>query len=127
MSGCPAVPRWTTTPEPGMGEHEARLPDDLVTALHSLANALKVPLSSVLLTAHAKVLGALSGDREVCAGYAVGARPPLPLRMTLGPRSWREALLATARAESEGLPRKEAHGHDLAREFETVFALAASG
>jgi len=127
MSGCTAVPRWTTAPQPGVGEHQTRIPTDLLEALHGLANTLKVPLSSVLLTAHAKVLGALSGDREVCTGYAVGARPPLPLRMTLGPSSWREALLATARAESEVLPRKEAHGHDLAREFETVFALAASG
>ena len=127
MSGCTAVPRWTTAPQPGVGEHQTRIPTDLLEALHGLANTLKVPLSSVLLTAHAKVLGALSGDREVCTGYAVGARSPLPLRMTLGPSSWREALLATARAESEVLPRKEAHGHDLAREFETVFALAASG
>src|SRR5574341_1398315 len=127
MSGFTAIPRWTTTPKPGVGEHEARIPEGLVAALHELANALKVPLSSVLLTAHARVLGALSGDHEVCTGYAVGAHPPVPLRMTLDPRSWRETLLETARAESE-------LGHDLTRErsltqppFETVFALAAGG
>src|SRR5574341_370106 len=134
MSGFTAVPRWTTTPKPGVGEHEARIPDDLVAALHTLANALKVPLTSVLLTAHAKVLGAISSEQEVCTGYAVGARSPLPLWMTLGPGSWRETLLATARAEAELLPRKDAQGHDLNRErgptepwFETVFALAAGG
>ncbi|MCA1676829.1 MAG: hypothetical protein LC799_33190, partial [Actinobacteria bacterium] len=34
-----------------------------------LADELAVPLSSVLLAAHAKVLAALSGEREVATGY----------------------------------------------------------
>src|SRR5512134_1697155 len=108
MNGFTAVPRWTTNPTPGTAEHEARIPTDLLEALHGVASTLKVPLSSVLLTAHVRVLGALSGEDEVCTGYAVGARPPLPFRTTLGSRSWREALLETARAES-------ALGHDLTR------------
>src|SRR2546425_12267964 len=87
MSGFTAVPRWTLKPVPGVGEHEVKIPDELVAALRRLANDLAVPPSSVLLTAHAKVLGALSGEREVCTGYAVENRPPPPIRMTLGPRS----------------------------------------
>src|SRR5207247_8015837 len=88
--GFTVLPRWTLDPVPGVGEHEARIPDELVAVLHRLANELAVPLSSVLLTAHAKVLGALSGEREVCTGYTTELGPPLPLRMTLGPCSWRE-------------------------------------
>jgi amino acid adenylation domain-containing protein len=134
MSRVKAVPRWTRSPVPGVGEHEVRISDELVAALRRLANHMPVPLSSVLLAAHAKVLGALSGEREVCTGYAVEASLPLPLRMTLGHRSWREELLETARAESELQAHRDFAVHDLAREpgltepiFETVFELTAGG
>src|SRR3989441_1947714 len=130
----PALPRWTLSPVAGVGEHEARIPDELMTALRRLANELAVPLSSVLLTAHAKVLGALSGEREVYTGYTMELGPPLPLRMTLGPHSWREVLLETARAESELLSHKDFPADDLRRElglikplFETVFEMGAGG
>src|ERR1043166_2124855 len=99
--GFTALPRWTLHPVPGSGEHEARIPDELTAALRRLADELAAPLSSVLLTAHAKVLGALSGEREVSTGYAVEASSPLPCRMTIGARSWRKMLLETARAQSE--------------------------
>src|SRR6266576_7041203 len=95
--GFTVLPRWTLDPVPGVGEHDTRIPDELVAALRRLANELAVPLSTVLLTAHAKVLGALSGEGAVCTGYAMDLGSPLPLRMTLGPRSWREVLLDAAR------------------------------
>src|SRR5436190_1992651 len=127
--GFAALPRWTLEPVPGVGEHEARIPDELVAALRRLADELAVPLSSVLLTAHAKVLGALSGEREVSTGYAaVDGSPPLPCRMTTEPRSWRALLLEAQRAESELLSHEGFPGDDLRRElgltkplFETVF------
>ncbi len=132
--GFPALPRWTLSPVAGVGEHEASIPDELVTALRRLANELAVPLSSVLLTAHAKVLGALSGERKVCTGYTMELGPPLPLRMTLGPRSWREVLLDAARTEAELLAHRGFPVDDLRRElglsepsFETVFELGAGG
>jgi amino acid adenylation domain-containing protein len=116
----------------GVGEHEARIPLELVAALCRLTNELAVPLSSVLLTAHAKVLGALSGEREVCSGYAVELGSPLPLRITLGPRPWREVLLHAARAEAALLAHLDFPVDDLRREsgleepsFETVFELGA--
>jgi amino acid adenylation domain-containing protein len=91
-----------------------------------------VPLSSVLLAAHAKVLGSLSGEREVWTGYAaLKDSPPLPCRMTTEPRSWREVLLGTHRAKSELLSHADFpvdDFDDLRRElglskplFETVF------
>src|SRR5947199_3472706 len=131
--GFTALPRWTLEPVPGVGEHEARIPDELVTALRRLANELTVPLSSVLLTAHAKVLGALSGEGEVWTGYAaVEGRLPLPCRMTTEPHSWREVLLETHRAELELLSHKGFPVDDLRRElgltkplFETMFDVTA--
>jgi amino acid adenylation domain-containing protein len=127
--GFIALPRWTLEPVPGIGEHEARIPDELVAAVRRLADALAVPLSSVLLTAHAKVLGALSGEREVSTGYAaVEGRRPLPCRMTTEPHSWRAMLLETHRAESALLSHADVPVDDLRRElgltkplFETVF------
>jgi len=130
--GFTALPRWTLDPVPGVGEHEATIPDELMAALGRLANELAVPLCSVLLTAHAKVLGALSGEREVSTGYAVEASSPLPCRMTIGPHSWREVLLETARAELELLSHRDFPVNDLRRELgiikplvDTVFELAA--
>src|SRR5947207_8988137 len=132
-SGFTAVPRWTLVPVPGVGEHEARIPDELVAALRRLADELAASLSSVLLTAHAKVLAALSGEREVSTGYAaMEVRSPLLCRMTSESHSWRAMLLETNRAESELLSHKDFPVDDLRREldlikplFETVFALTA--
>jgi amino acid adenylation domain-containing protein len=131
--GFTPLPRWTVDPVVGVGEHEARIPDKLMAASRQLANELAVPLSSVLLTAHANVLGALSGERNVCTGYITELGPPLPLRMTLGPRSWREVLLETARAEAALVAHRDFPVDDLRRElglseppFETVFELNAS-
>src|SRR3989454_5086923 len=131
--GFTVLPRWTLDPVPGVGEHEARIPDELMAALRRLADELAVPLSSVLLTAHAEVLGALSGEHEVSTGYAaVEGRSPLLCRMTIEPHSWRAMLLETNRAESELLAHKDFPVDDLRREqglikplFETVFALTA--
>src|SRR5436853_7354119 len=105
--GSTTLPRWTLKPVPGVGEHDATIPNDFVAPLRRLANELAVPLSSVLLTAHAKVLGALSGEREVWTGYAVEGRPPLPCRMTTEPHSWRALLLEAHRAESALLSHQD--------------------
>ena len=67
--GFTAIPRWTRNPVTGVVEHEATIPDDLVAPLRRLADELAMPLRSVLLAAHAKVLAALSGEREVATGY----------------------------------------------------------
>src|SRR2546421_7733765 len=81
MSGFTVVPRWSLKPVPGVGEHELSIPDEIMAALRRLSNDLAVPLSSVLLAAHAKVLSALSGEREVCTGYAEASGPPLRCRL----------------------------------------------
>jgi amino acid adenylation domain-containing protein len=130
-----ALPRWTRKPVAGVGEHDTRIPDELVAALRRLANELAVPLSTVLLTAHAKVLGALSGECEVSTGYvAMKGRSPLLCRMTTEPRSWRALLLETHRAALELLPHADFPVEDLRRElrlteplFETVFDATADG
>ena len=53
----------------------------------------------MLLAAHAKVLAALSGEREVVTGYVRGART-VPCPVTTEPATWRELVVAAARPES---------------------------
>src|SRR5215210_2290515 len=67
--GFTAIPRWSLDPVPDFAAHEAAIPDDLVARLHRLSKELDLPLSSVLLAAHAKVLSALTGEHEVATGY----------------------------------------------------------
>jgi amino acid adenylation domain-containing protein len=132
---CTALPRWTREPVTGVGEHDTRIPDELVAALRHLSDELAVPFSTVLLTAHAKVLGALSGECDVSTGYVVmKGRSPLLCRMTTEPRSWRAMLLETHRAELELLSHADFPVEDLRRElrltkplFETVFDPTADG
>ena len=80
--GFTAMPRWTRDPIVGVAVYHAAIPSDRVAASRRLAEELEVPLGSVLLAAHAKVLSALSGERHVTTGYisASGAGPlPCPL------------------------------------------------
>ncbi|MFH8475459.1 amino acid adenylation domain-containing protein [Streptomyces sp. NPDC018000] len=116
--GFTAVPRWTRNPVTGIGEHDATVPDDVVAALGRLAKELAVPLDSVLLAAHAKVLAALSGEHEVTTGYvtAEGVRP-LPCRLTTEPDSWRGLLLDTHRVASDLLLHKDFPVDELRREL----------
>src|SRR5437867_399572 len=131
--GFTAVPRWTLHPVAGVADHEAKICNEVVAVLQRLADELAVPFSSVLLTAHAKVLGALAGEREVSTGYAaMEGRSPLLCRMTTEPHSWRAMLLETHRAESELLSHADFPVEDLSRElglarplFETVFGPTA--
>ncbi|HEX6810010.1 MAG TPA: amino acid adenylation domain-containing protein [Planctomycetota bacterium] len=118
MSAFTAVPRWTLDPVPGSGEHEVMIPRVVAMELRKLADAQTVPFSAVLLTGHAKVLGALAGEREVCTGYVLAGRP-LSCLMTLADRTWREVLVAVARAEVGLLHRRDPGA--AAPPFETVF------
>jgi amino acid adenylation domain-containing protein len=126
--GFTAIPRWTLTPVMGVAEYEAAIPGDLVVALQRLANDLALPFSSVLLAAHARVLAALSGEREVTTGYvaAAGYRA-LPCRLMTEADSWRALLLDTHHVAAELLSHKDFPVDDLRRElglteplFETV-------
>ena len=127
--GFTQVPRWTRDPVAGVAEHDATLPDDLEPELRRLADELGVPLRSVLLAAHAKVLAALSGEPETAIGYAVAdGGQPVSCRLTTEPRSWRALVLDTDRRLAELLSHRYFPVDDLRGEpdvtdpsFETVF------
>jgi non-ribosomal peptide synthetase component F len=126
--GFTAIPRWALDSAPGTAEHEAKISNDLVPTLRRLADELEVPLSSVLLGVHAKVLGTLTGELQVTTGYvSQQGGQPLLCRLTTEPDSWRTLLLAAHRAESELLAHRDFPVDDLRRDlgitdpsFETV-------
>ncbi|MFI8236694.1 amino acid adenylation domain-containing protein [Streptomyces sp. NPDC085866] len=119
--GTTAVPRWVREPVPGTAEHEVSVPDDVADAARGLVRQLAVPVSALLLAAHAKVLAALSGEQDVVTGYAAGVRgEPLPCRLSVPSGSWR-ALVSTAQhAEAELLAHREFPVDELCRELGTA-------
>ncbi|OEJ35111.1 non-ribosomal peptide synthetase [Streptomyces subrutilus] len=127
-SGFAPLPRWTPVPVAGVAEYETPLPADQADALRRLAEDLAVPLDCVLLTAHAKVLTALSGEQDVTSGYVAAAgHRPLPCRLTTGPGSWRSLLAHTRHVLADLRAHQDFPIDDLRRElglkeapFETV-------
>lgn len=122
------IPRWTLDPVRGIDAYEATIADDLVKALRELAQDLEVSAGSVMLTAHAKVLAALTGEQEVTTGYIAGpGERPLPCRVMVESESWQTLLRHSYLVESELLSHKSYPVDDLRRElgltepsFETV-------
>lgn len=83
---------------PGVATHQTAIPGELAAAL----GRLEVPLSSVLLAAHAKVLAGLGGEHEITTGYVVPAGTrPLPCRLDTDSGSWRKLLLHARDTEAE--------------------------
>ena len=91
---------------------------DTLDGLGHLARSSAVPLKSVLLAAHLKALGRLSGSIDVLTGLVSNGRPEvvggervaglflntLPFRLFLEPGTWGDLLQSTFHAERELLP-----------------------
>jgi amino acid adenylation domain-containing protein len=91
---------------------------ELNEALRRVARAAKVPVKTVLLAAHMKVLGALGGGRDVLGGLLCNGRPEepdaaqtrglflnaVPFRLRLAGGSWLDLVRQTFEAEWELLP-----------------------
>ncbi|MFF3907907.1 amino acid adenylation domain-containing protein [Streptomyces sp. NPDC001848] len=106
--GPTTVPRWCSAPVTGLAEHDVAIPMDVMTAAHRLADDMAVPIGSVLLAAHAKVLAALSGEQEVTTCYL--ARPDartLPCRLSMRPPTWKALVGEARRAETDSLTHRQ--------------------
>lgn len=128
--GSTTIPRWCQDPGGvAIGELWVPVPDDLLETLGRIADGLVVPLSSVVLAAHARVLSALAGESDVGTGYQPAGGRSLPCRLSTEPTSWRGLVLASHRVERDLLNHAsfplESLRRELGRsgpEFETVFA-----
>ena len=112
--GSTVIPRWTLDPVPGVGECTVALPDAGATALRAGRAGVA---GAVLLAAHAVVLAALSGERDVVTGYVAAGDRVLPCRLTTEAGPWRSLVAEAARAEGELLRHAEVAVEDLRREM----------
>ncbi|MEU6095113.1 amino acid adenylation domain-containing protein [Streptomyces sp. NPDC047079] len=116
--GFTAIPRWAPEPVAGLAVHETVVPGDTAQAVHALAGELRVPVSAVLLAAHAKVLAALTGEQDVVTGYATGADSgPLPCRLTVASPTWRDLVSNAHRSAEELLAHRTFPVEELRREL----------
>jgi amino acid adenylation domain-containing protein/non-ribosomal peptide synthase protein (TIGR01720 family) len=141
------LPRPTTPPPAsahGTDQVEVALSPEVREGVARLARALAVPLKSVLLAAHLKVLGLSTGERDVVTGLTTNGRPeveggteirglflntvPLRVRLEEG-ESWEALVRRVYRAEAELLPHRRYPLSQLQRDFggealfETTFNL----
>jgi hypothetical protein len=84
--GYTAIPRWTSHPVAGAAEHAVAVPYGITASVRRVADEVAVPVGSVLLAAHAKVLAVLSGEAEVVTGYVGAGGAVVPCRVSAGPR-----------------------------------------
>src|SRR5262245_52187494 len=93
------IPRWTLAPVAGFATREDKIAAALEAVLRRRAQEWDVPVPTLVLTAHAKVLAALSGERDVTSGYGVHGAPSR-CRLVIDAGSWRDLVRATRRAET---------------------------
>lgn len=99
--GVTTIARWTLQPRPGVARHELALDAGLVTAVRRLAEEHDLAPRTVLLAAHARVLAALSGEKDMACGYiAAPGGPVLPLPLSTEFGSWSALLAAAEHAET---------------------------
>ncbi|HEX6290385.1 MAG TPA: amino acid adenylation domain-containing protein [Herpetosiphonaceae bacterium] len=140
-----AIPRWPADgAQPAQRQiqtHDVALTPELSNGLKRLAQQAGVPLKSVLLAAHLRVLSVLHGRDDVLTGLVSHGRPEtedserilgmflntLPFRLSLAGGTWLDLVRATFAAERELLPhrwypmaeiQRSLGGQDL---FETAF------
>jgi non-ribosomal peptide synthetase component F/aryl carrier-like protein len=95
-----------------------RFGDEVLRGLREVERAEGLPLKSLLLAAHLKVLSAVHGAREVATGFPFNGRPEVdggeqvrglflntvPFRLAIPAGSWAELARAALEAEREMMP-----------------------
>ncbi|HEX6291078.1 MAG TPA: amino acid adenylation domain-containing protein [Herpetosiphonaceae bacterium] len=117
-----ALPRWPAEqraePLPPMRAHSVPLETALIADLYQLGRLAEVPIKSVLLAAHLRLLTLITGQPDIVTGMVSTIRPEtadgeralglflntLPLRLTLEGGTWLDLLRATFAAERSTLP-----------------------
>jgi amino acid adenylation domain-containing protein len=139
------VPRWPAAGRPAPSTRFRRkvvaVNSELSDAVKSVARAANVPLKTVLLAAHFKVLSLISGQTDVMSGLVSNGRAEehdgalvrglflnsIPLRIGVGGGTWLDLIRQTFEAEWEMLPFRRYPLFELQRRhggqplFETQF------
>lgn len=126
VDGAPftAVPGWPRLARVSglsrVGKHERTLPGRVADGLHALARRHKLPLKSLLLAIHARVLALACGQDEILTGLVSNGRPPVadggemlglflnmvPFRLRISETPWLALAADAARAEEHLLPHR---------------------
>ncbi|MBB5158464.1 non-ribosomal peptide synthetase [Saccharopolyspora phatthalungensis] len=99
---CTPIPHWhdpAAEPAPGIGLHERELPTATAAGIREVAESLGVPVGTIVLAAHVKVLAAVTGEPHVVTGYVAGS--PVPCSLALPDGSWRDLVHRIRRVENE--------------------------
>jgi amino acid adenylation domain-containing protein len=118
------LPRWPKAMRKGGLEQtrgpEIIFPPEILDGLKRLGHSLRVPFRTVLLAAHCRVMGFLTGQTDVLTGLVTNGRPQtidgerliglflntLPLRMATSGGTWKELIKQTFEAEKEIIPNR---------------------
>lgn len=138
-----SLPRWPVgrADQPEMRYRDVPLPEMVAEGLKEFARLLGVPLKTVLLAAHMRMLSVLAGQTDVVTGIVVNGRPEtadsertlglflntVPLRLQLHGGTWADLVQQTFTAEQAILPHRrypladiqQLHGGQPL--FETIF------
>jgi amino acid adenylation domain-containing protein len=147
LSDCTiaVLPRWQKFPPEArirqICTHNVAIPPEISEGLKQLANTAGVPLKSVLLAAHLRVLSLLCGQSDVLTGLVANGRPEetdgericglflntLPFRLQLSGGTWIDLVQQVFEAERELLPYRRYPLAEIQRNlggqplFETAF------
>lgn len=118
------LPRWPHKPDTVAHEQtrgpEIYYPGTLLRALQEVARSCGVPIRTVLLAAHCRVMKLLTGYSDITTGLVANGRPQcvdgerliglflntLPFRVQVENQSWKELIKATFAAEQELIPHR---------------------
>ncbi|MCM3687871.1 non-ribosomal peptide synthetase [Kocuria rosea] len=118
------IPRWTQDRRAGQDRAEVAVPEDLRTAVLTLADVWEVTPGAIWLVAHARVLQALSGETEIATGCTDTAGT-WRCSLDLDRRSWRavvgEANLGQVQARAGQPGRGQARQQAASPGYEVVF------
>ncbi|HEX2270677.1 MAG TPA: amino acid adenylation domain-containing protein [Pyrinomonadaceae bacterium] len=121
--------------------YQVSFSDEISQAVRRIAQSASVPVKSVLLAAHLRVMSLLAGDDDVLTALIANGRPEeadgdrlfglflntLPFRLKLADESWNDLVRKTFEAEREQLPFRRYPLAELQRRqggqplFETAF------
>ncbi len=116
------LPRWTssrqTVSDASVYNIQVSISQETSACLKRLAQKMAVPIKSILLAVHLRVVSFLSGQTDILTGLVSNGRleatdgertlglflNTLPFRLRLSGETWTELILATFAAECELLP-----------------------
>ncbi|HEY6229611.1 MAG TPA: amino acid adenylation domain-containing protein, partial [Verrucomicrobiae bacterium] len=118
------LPRWPHKPDQKYHEQtrgpEIYYPESLLKSLQDLAKSCGVPIRTVLLAAHCRVMKLLTGMDDIMTGLVTNGRPQcvdgerliglflntIPFRINVGSGDWRALIKETFKGEQELLPHR---------------------